>query len=484
MATDSFFNEETKKRIRDEAAKNTSGIGAALAPAPEKQGLPSKPTEFAPIKTATGAGDLAAKIGEQRKAIVPGASAPSMAATDIDRAKVQDVKAGTVSGAQIDPTQQAQFRGQQRTLAQTLADQAAGIGGPSVAEMQLKEATDRNIGQALALQAGATGPQAAAARRQAVSQTAQTGQEAARQAAILRAQEQQQARQQLGEVVGAGRAADIGLATSQAGLEQQAAIKNVDTQLSASLANQGVDLEVLKSNAAAGNAAARANLEAELSKMGMDNQMIQAYLSAETGLTIAAQDAINTAELQAQQLTAKAESDYNAGLISLESLKAQRDIAAQNVKAAKDAAKIKAQGDVTAGGLGALATLGAAGIAAFSDINLKKNIVKKGIGSALNDKYKKNEGSKDRLTAFLDSLDAYDYDYKDEKHGKGRQTSVMAQDLEKSEIGKKAIVEAPEGKMVDYGKILPEILASAVQSHKRISSLEEALKAKKKKGNK
>ena len=85
-----------------------------------------------------------------------------------------------------------------------------------------------------------------------------------------------------------------------------------------------------------------------------------------------------------------------------------------------------------------------------------------------------------RLSKFLDSLDVYDYDYKDQKHGKGRQTSVMAQDLEKSEIGKKAIRETPEGKMVDYAKLLPEMLAANVSSHKRIMKLEDALKAKRK----
>jgi hypothetical protein len=55
-------------------------------------------------------------------------------------------------------------------------------------------------------------------------------------------------------------------------------------------------------------------------------------------------------------------------------------------------------------------------LGALSDKRAKKNI-------------KKGDGDAKRA---LDSLKAYTYDYKDEKHGKGRQFGVMAQDLEKA----------------------------------------------------
>ena len=49
------------------------------------------------------------------------------------------------------------------------------------------------------------------------------------------------------------------------------------------------------------------------------------------------------------------------------------------------------------------------------------------------------------------------WDYKDPDQpgaGYGRQFGVMAQDLEKSEIGKTAVKETPDGKkMVDYAKL-------------------------------
>jgi hypothetical protein len=124
-----------------------------------------------------------------------------------------------------------------------------------------------------------------------------------------------------------------------------------------------------------------------------------------------------------------------------------------------------------AAGMNAVAAIGAKAVETYmqsSDINLKKDINLSG----------------DRLDDFLNKLEAYDYDYKDSKYGEGRQTSVMAQDLEKSDIGKKAIIETEEGKMVDYSKLLPEMLAATASTHKRISKLEEALLAKTRKKSK
>ncbi len=79
----------------------------------------------------------------------------------------------------------------------------------------------------------------------------------------------------------------------------------------------------------------------------------------------------------------------------------------------------------------------------------------------------------DALFAFLDSIDAHDYEYKDEKHGKGRRISPMAQELEKSELGQQFVFEAEDGKAVDYGKGLGTMLASQAALHKRLKKIEE-----------
>jgi hypothetical protein len=99
-------------------------------------------------------------------------------------------------------------------------------------------------------------------------------------------------------------------------------------------------------------------------------------------------------------------------------------------------------------------TLGAAAIQ-YSDKNLKKNIKE----------YDANE--------FLDKLNGYEYDYKDEKYGKGKQVGVMAQDLEKSKLGKELVQDTEEGKVVDYGKSMPTIVASLAELHKRLKKLEK-----------
>ena len=73
-----------------------------------------------------------------------------------------------------------------------------------------------------------------------------------------------------------------------------------------------------------------------------------------------------------------------------------------------------------------------------SDVNSKKNI---------------NNAEKE-LSEFLNALGAYSYEYKDEKYGDKRYISPMAQELEKSQLGKQAVFKDPESgyKMVDYGQ--------------------------------
>jgi hypothetical protein len=364
--------------------------------------------------------------------------AAEMKAERIARGDIREV------GTQLQLDPQAQVRAQQMNLAQQLQAQAAGT-APSIAEMQAKRQGERALAATLAQQAGQTGPGAALSRREAARGLQATQADIAAESGLLRLQEQQAAQQQLGQLTGQVRGQDISVATTQAESDLKAQLANqgmdlatvkanaaagnaaalanlksvtdaAERDLKAKMANQGVDLAVLKANAAAGDAAALNNLNAELAKMGLDNDMVRAYLSNELGFS-------------------KLETD---------------------AQIAEGAAKTKLLG----GALGAGATLGAAFI---SDINLKKDI----------------KDGKNSIGEFLGSLKPYDYKYKDEKHGEGDQTSIMAQDLEESEIGKKSIIETPDGKMVDYAKLLPAMLAANADTHHRIMKLEDALKAKK-----
>jgi hypothetical protein len=82
-----------------------------------------------------------------------------------------------------------------------------------------------------------------------------------------------------------------------------------------------------------------------------------------------------------------------------------------------------------------------------------------------------------KLRSMLDALTAYEYRYKDpniEGASPGKHVSVMAQDLEKSELGKAGVFDAEDGhKMVDYGKLMPAHLAATAMLHKRLDALEK-----------
>jgi hypothetical protein len=221
-----------------------------------------------------------------------------------------------------------------------LQQQAAQGAAPSAAELMLKQQADQILAQQNAVMAGRGYDPAAA--RLAAQQGVALQQQAATQGAVLRADEMAKARDafssgalassaQTAGVVGQDVANQLsGLTADQrAGVEQRAqnlqasgmnadnALKvaltekqatdsaalasgelalraaqgnqaaavqvelaRADSTLRANLANQGVDLDVLKTNAAAGNVAAIETLRAQLTAAGLNNDMISKYLTA------------------------------------------------------------------------------------------------------------------------------------------------------------------------------------------------------------
>lgn len=79
--------------------------------------------------------------------------------------------------------------------------------------------------------------------------------------------------------------------------------------------------------------------------------------------------------------------------------------------------------------------------------------------------------SKKDLVEFLSSVKGYKYRYKDSKWGKGEHFSPMAQDLEKTKIGKSMVIDTPEGKMVDYGKGFGALLAAQAELYNEVKKL-------------
>jgi len=89
------------------------------------------------------------------------------------------------------------------------------------------------------------------------------------------------------------------------------------------------------------------------------------------------------------------------------------------------------------------------------------------------DKKKDIEPADKTVSDFIKSLGAHSYEYKNPKHGEGRFVSPMAQELEKTDVGKSAVVDTPEGKMVNYGRLGGITLAAVAMINKRLDHIEQ-----------
>jgi hypothetical protein len=77
------------------------------------------------------------------------------------------------------------------------------------------------------------------------------------------------------------------------------------------------------------------------------------------------------------------------------------------------------------------------------------------------------------VKSFLDALKAEQYEYKNPSYGQGKQVSPMAQDLEKTAIGRQMVMDTPAGKIVDYGKGLGAMLAAQAHLNERLEKVEK-----------
>lgn len=99
----------------------------------------------------------------------------------------------------------------------------------------------------------------------------------------------------------------------------------------------------------------------------------------------------------------------------------------------------------------------AAGIAAFSDKRLKKDI----------------KSGEDRARTAAESLGAHLFRYKDDEHGKGQQFGVMTDELKRAGLGH-AVISTPAGEMVHGAKLATSTAAMVGSLARRLSKLESA----------
>jgi hypothetical protein len=77
-----------------------------------------------------------------------------------------------------------------------------------------------------------------------------------------------------------------------------------------------------------------------------------------------------------------------------------------------------------------------------------------------------------KLTDFMSKIGAHSYKYKNpEVDGQGIYTTPMAQELQKTELGKQAVIETPRGLMVDYARLGGVNLAAVSVVHREQQKL-------------
>jgi len=211
------------------------------------------------------------------------------------------------------------------------------------------------------------------------------------------------------------------LGTLRAG-EQTAAQQTLAQQLAAT---RGQDLS-----------AASTNLQTNMQQKTLNDNMVQFYTSQ--GMTL------QQAQLQASIALQQMNSDQATSANTLAA-----DIANQNTQTAQQSKS------------GLISTAGSVVGAIFSDRRLKKDI--KPAGKAVD--------------SFIGALKDYRFKYKDPKHGEGDTFGVMAQDLEKSKIGKSLVMNLPEGKAIDTAKGYGAVLAAIHRIDERLGRVEHPRKA-------
>lgn len=244
---------------------------------------------------------------------------------------------------------------------------------------------------------------------------------------------------------------------------------------------QQQDTEDLTARAIQAGVAERGSLEQALAAVTSEDQRL-----------------INQTEQSYLQQGFTAEQARQAAAADLEQMNTQRYLAnqgaamqAQMLAMQASQARAARQQQMFGSAFSALGTIGGS-LFQTSDKNAKKKIKKadsEDVSKAL--KVKKSKKNDDIKKDFLDKLKAYTYEYTDDmkdnpKAGRGKQFSVMAQDLEKAgSVGKSMVQSDPETgyKMVDYAKGFGAILAAQAHLNERLNELEKK-KSSKSKGTK
>lgn len=191
--------------------------------------------------------------------------AMSGAAGAVDLSSISDPTKTVAQQITVDPAVLAQ----QQALLTALQAQAAGTGGPSPAELLIKNQQEQNLQRQLALAASLSGRELPAAQRQIMQNQAIGSQQASQQAALQRAQEQLAAQQQVQGLLSAMQQQGLGTQqANQAANIEAARLNESSIQNREALKNQ-LQIQALRDADAARQREAANQLAANQAKLGM-----------------------------------------------------------------------------------------------------------------------------------------------------------------------------------------------------------------------
>lgn len=363
-------------------------------------------------------------------------------------------QAYTAQGTTINQGPSDQARAYQNFLSQQLQAQTLGQ-GPSLAQGQFQQNLDQSLAAQNALAASAHGGNLALAQRGAAMNSGNLNLQAAQQAAQLRQQEQLQAQGLLGTTAGQMRGQDTSLATSQAQLGQ------ANNQFNASAQQQNSQYNASQQQALN-------NLRQQYMQMGLTAD--QANQRADSDLRNSQTDIARVNAGIAQGNTT-ANSAYNGAILNGLGQAASAGIGMYTggvvppVTSAPAPAGANAVGNASTAQQNTGQLAGGGSYDPFNTTTTSDKRAKKDV----------KDGGKD-VKNFLDALAPHTYTYKNQKDGAGPHTSVMAQELEKTKMGKQMVKDTPEGKKVDYGQGMAAILAGQAYLNQRLTELEAAKK--------
>jgi hypothetical protein len=286
-------------------------------------------------------------------------------------------------------------------------------------------------------------------------------QQGAQQAQQIGSAERAQAQQLYGQALQSGMSQEAALAQAQAGMQQQSG-----------LANQAMQGQFGLQQGQFGQQVNLANQQAQ-----QQQQQLQAQLQQQAALAnqnMQGQFGLQGGQFQQQTNLANQNAGLQKlGLMGTAQMGMDQSLNANNIAQAQlnaDRAKqiSAAKGGLISGIAGGIAQ----GAMMASDARIKKNV--KELRGQAGKMVQDAAGDPGSTKEFLDALKPYEFNYTDEPAGTEPTAGIMAQDLEKTRLGRQMVIQdaATGVKKVDFGRGFGALLAGQAELNKRLAAME------------